>query len=226
MALGSQQTQPDLVGRPDRATMSPIARTHIVCLARDGGRARACRLSAGRSAAVLGASRTAVAGARTGSTRRKQADARMAGRTIETCCDVAQRRSQWRCAVARGRAARRLRLVQRRGQALNPDPPDENVCRRRRAAWPRASSTDAAKKFEDLDRDHPYSPEARRAIVHGGLRLLQGRQVTRRRSPRRSATRPCIPAPRTRRSPITSSPRPTSTRSRIRRATRPPRARR
>ena len=25
--------------------------------------------------------------------------------------------------------------------------------------------TDAAKKFEDLDRDHPYAPEARRAIV-------------------------------------------------------------
>src|SRR4029079_2412999 len=27
------------------------------------------------------------------------------------------------------------------------------------------SYTDAAKKFEDLDRDHPYAPEARRAIA-------------------------------------------------------------
>jgi len=29
----------------------------------------------------------------------------------------------------------------------------------------RGSYSDAAKKFEDLDRDHPYSPEARRAMV-------------------------------------------------------------
>ena len=29
----------------------------------------------------------------------------------------------------------------------------------------RGNFEDAAKKFEDLDRDHPYSPEARRAIV-------------------------------------------------------------
>ena len=29
----------------------------------------------------------------------------------------------------------------------------------------RGSYSDAAKKFEDLDRDHPYAPEARRAMV-------------------------------------------------------------
>lgn len=48
--------------------------------------------------------------------------------------------------------------------ALNPDPPDKMYARAD-ALLNGRNYTEAAKKFEDLDRDHPYSPEARRAIV-------------------------------------------------------------
>src|SRR3954452_14929158 len=47
---------------------------------------------------------------------------------------------------------------------LNPDPPDKMFA----AAdgyLSKGQYEAAAHKFEDLDRDHPYSPEARRAIV-------------------------------------------------------------
>jgi outer membrane protein assembly factor BamD len=47
---------------------------------------------------------------------------------------------------------------------LNPDPPEKMYAIAdnflARGKW-----EEAARKFEDLDRDHPYSPEARRAIV-------------------------------------------------------------
>lgn len=49
-------------------------------------------------------------------------------------------------------------------KALNPDPPDKMFA----AAddlMGRGKYDEAAKRFEDLDRDHPYSPEARRSIV-------------------------------------------------------------
>ena len=49
-------------------------------------------------------------------------------------------------------------------KALNPDPPDKMYARGD-ALLNGGSFTEAAKKFEDLDRDHPYAPEARRAIV-------------------------------------------------------------
>ncbi len=49
-------------------------------------------------------------------------------------------------------------------KALNPDPPDKMFADADRALQ-RGAFSDAARKFEDLDRDHPYSPEARRAIV-------------------------------------------------------------
>jgi outer membrane protein assembly factor BamD len=49
-------------------------------------------------------------------------------------------------------------------KALNPDPP-EKMYAEADALLNRGSFSDAARKFEDLDRDHPYSPEARRAIV-------------------------------------------------------------
>ena len=49
-------------------------------------------------------------------------------------------------------------------KALNPDPPGKMYTDAEKymnsGAW-----SSAAKKFEDLDRDHPYSPEARRAMV-------------------------------------------------------------
>jgi outer membrane protein assembly factor BamD len=47
---------------------------------------------------------------------------------------------------------------------LNPDPPDKMFAQADQL-MSRGKYEDAARKFEDLDRDHPYSPEARRAIV-------------------------------------------------------------
>jgi outer membrane protein assembly factor BamD len=49
-------------------------------------------------------------------------------------------------------------------KALNPDPPAKMYAFAE-GLLNNQSYTDAAKKFEDLDRDHPYAPEARRAIV-------------------------------------------------------------
>lgn len=48
--------------------------------------------------------------------------------------------------------------------ALNPDPPDRMYAIAD-AFMAKGKWEDAAKKFEDLDRDHPYAPEARRAIA-------------------------------------------------------------
>jgi outer membrane protein assembly factor BamD len=47
---------------------------------------------------------------------------------------------------------------------LNPDPPDRMYAIAD-ALLTTGKHEQAAKKFEDLDRDHPYAPEARRAIV-------------------------------------------------------------
>jgi outer membrane protein assembly factor BamD len=47
---------------------------------------------------------------------------------------------------------------------LNPDPPDRMFAIAD-ALLAKGKYEDAAKKFEDVDRDHPYAPEARRAIV-------------------------------------------------------------
>jgi outer membrane protein assembly factor BamD len=49
-------------------------------------------------------------------------------------------------------------------KALNPDPP-EKIYAEADALLSKGSYSDAARKFEDVDRYHPYSPEARRAIV-------------------------------------------------------------
>lgn len=48
--------------------------------------------------------------------------------------------------------------------ALNPDPPDKMYAEADRLLG-KGKYEAAARKFEDLDRDHPYAPEARRAIV-------------------------------------------------------------
>ena len=47
---------------------------------------------------------------------------------------------------------------------LNPDPPDKMYAAAD-IALQKGAFNEAARKFEDLDRDHPYAPEARRAIV-------------------------------------------------------------
>ena len=49
-------------------------------------------------------------------------------------------------------------------KALNPDPPAKMFADAD-GLMTRGYFTDSAKKFEDLDRDHPYSPEARRSMV-------------------------------------------------------------
>jgi outer membrane protein assembly factor BamD len=49
-------------------------------------------------------------------------------------------------------------------KALNPDPPAVMYTAADRALQ-RGSYSEAARKFEDLDRDHPYAQEARRAVV-------------------------------------------------------------
>jgi outer membrane protein assembly factor BamD len=49
-------------------------------------------------------------------------------------------------------------------KVLNPDPPGKMYARAD-SLLNGGSYTEAAKKFEDLDRDHPYAAEARRAIV-------------------------------------------------------------
>ncbi len=49
-------------------------------------------------------------------------------------------------------------------KALNPDPP-EKMYAAADGALQRGNWTAAARRFEDLDRDHPYAQEARRAIV-------------------------------------------------------------
>jgi outer membrane protein assembly factor BamD len=49
-------------------------------------------------------------------------------------------------------------------KALNPDPPNVMYASADRLLG-RGKYEAAAQKFEDLDRDHPYAPEARRAIV-------------------------------------------------------------
>ena len=47
---------------------------------------------------------------------------------------------------------------------LNPDPPDKMYALADNALQ-KGAFNEAARRFEDLDRDHPYAPEARRAIV-------------------------------------------------------------
>ncbi len=49
-------------------------------------------------------------------------------------------------------------------KALNPDPPGKMYAFAD-ALMSKGRHEEAAKKFEDLDRDHPYAPEARRAMV-------------------------------------------------------------
>ena len=56
---------------------------------------------------------------------------------------------------------------------LNPDPPDKMYAIGD-ALLNRGRYDDAASKFEDLDRDHPYSPEARRAIVMSAFAYYKG----------------------------------------------------
>ena len=68
------------------------------------------------------------------------------------------------CALAGGVLASCASTNNDAVKALNPDPPAKMYAFAE-GLLNNHSYTDAAKKFEDLDRDHPYAPEARRAIV-------------------------------------------------------------
>lgn len=57
--------------------------------------------------------------------------------------------------------------------ALNPDPPSKMFADAD-ALMAKGKFEDAAKKFEDVDREHPYSPEARRAIVMAAYAYYKG----------------------------------------------------
>ena len=58
-------------------------------------------------------------------------------------------------------------------KVLNPDPPGKMYADAD-SLLNKGAFYDAAKKFEDLDRDHPYSPEARRAMVMAAYAYYKG----------------------------------------------------
>lgn len=60
--------------------------------------------------------------------------------------------------------------------ALNPDAPSKMLADGD-AMMARGSFEDAAKKFEELDREHPYAPEARRAIVLAAYAFYRGGKI-------------------------------------------------
>ena len=61
-------------------------------------------------------------------------------------------------------------------QALNPDPPAKMLADGD-TAMSAGRFDDAAKKFEDIDREHPYSQEARRSIVLAAYAYYRGGKV-------------------------------------------------
>jgi outer membrane protein assembly factor BamD len=56
---------------------------------------------------------------------------------------------------------------------LNPDPPGKMYADAD-SLMNKGAFSEAARKFEDLDRDHPYSPEARRAMVMAAYAYYKG----------------------------------------------------
>jgi outer membrane protein assembly factor BamD len=58
-------------------------------------------------------------------------------------------------------------------KALNPDSPSKMFADAD-ALMSKGKFEDAAKKFEDVDREHPYSPEARRSIVMAAYAYYKG----------------------------------------------------
>ncbi len=60
-------------------------------------------------------------------------------------------------------------------KALNPDPPGKMYADAD-AMMATGRFEDAARKFEELDRDHPYAPEARRAMVMASYAYYKGKK--------------------------------------------------
>ena len=133
---------------------------------------------------------------------------------------VDRRRDRWRAACSRA-----ARPSLDTAKLLNPDPPDKMYAQAD-ALLKKGPYSDAARKFEDLDRDHPYAPEARRAIVMAGYAYYKAGTYQEAIAAAQALYDACIPAPRTRRSLTPSLPRRTSTTSRSRGATSPRRAKR
>lgn len=61
-------------------------------------------------------------------------------------------------------------------KALNPDPPAKMFAEAD-ALLTKGKYEEAAKRFEELDRDHPYAPEARRAIVMAAFAYYKGGKI-------------------------------------------------
>ncbi len=77
------------------------------------------------------------------------------------------------CALALGVAVLAGCASSDASKLLNPDPPAQMYADAD-ALMSRGKYQDAAKKFEAVDRDHPYSPEARSAIVMGAYAYYKG----------------------------------------------------
>ncbi|MGE0699528.1 MAG: outer membrane protein assembly factor BamD [Hyphomicrobiaceae bacterium] len=60
-------------------------------------------------------------------------------------------------------------------KALNPDPPGKMYAEAD-AFMSKGYFDEAAKRFEELDRDHPYAPEARRAMVMAAFAYYKGKK--------------------------------------------------
>lgn len=86
------------------------------------------------------------------------------GKVIRANCEASLRRTMRALLLAAVVAVAGCASSNDLSKALNPDPPAKMFADAD-ALMSSGKFDDAAKKFEDLDRDHPYSPEARRAIV-------------------------------------------------------------
>ncbi len=89
-------------------------------------------------------------------------------------CQVYCRRGTWLVLVAAASLAlAACSSTKSADKLLNPDPADKMYATADNL-MARGRYEDAAHKFEDLDRDHPYSPEARRAIVMSAYAYYKG----------------------------------------------------
>ncbi len=89
-------------------------------------------------------------------------------------CPVYCRRGTWLVLVASASLAlAACSSTKTADKLLNPDPADKMYASAD-SFMSRGRYEDAAHKFEDLDRDHPYSPEARRAIVMAAYAYYKG----------------------------------------------------
>src|SRR5690606_26664136 len=98
------------------------------------------------------------------SLRRRRASRSTSSRSRGASASSARSRSRTAMALALSLLVSACASSNDAAKLLNPDPPDKMYAEADQLLS-RGKYEAAAKKFEDLDRDHPYSPEARRAMV-------------------------------------------------------------